>query len=84
MNVLKVDRIFVKPWQNPRLAVWLVCLKSLAYLQINSLGFHEKNNVIPGHLFPVPLFQISMLEKLQTWKVKSYQQHCNKGGGETC
>ena len=44
-------------------------------------------NVVPGTLFPVPIphgSPISILEKLRTWNVKRYQQHCTQGEGKAC
>ena len=36
------------------------------------------------YLVSSPHPPISVLEKLHTWKVKRYQQHCTKGEGKTC
>ena len=37
-------------------------------------------NVVLGPLFLVSLLPISMVQKLTTWKLKSYQQHSSKEG----
>ena len=40
----------------------------------------KMGNVVLGPLFLVSLLPISMVQKLTTWKLNSYQQHCSKEG----
>ena len=52
MNIFKIDKIFIKFWQNLMQVALLVCFKTLPYLQINNVDFHESRECDSQSLVP--------------------------------